>query len=63
MRFRRFSAITTPSLIGSEPPLRLVPLPRATNGTPKRWQAFTAAMTSSCVTGDHYSEGALLEGG
>ena len=33
MRLSRLRAMTRPSLMGSEPPDRLVPLPRATNGT------------------------------
>ena len=35
MRFSRFSAMTMPSTCGTAPPDRLVPLPRATNGTPR----------------------------
>ena len=35
-----------PSSIGTAPPDRLVPLPRAMNGTPAAWQARTASTTS-----------------
>ncbi len=31
----RLSAMTTPSSIGTDPPDRLVPDPRATKGTPR----------------------------
>ena len=36
---------------GRAPPERLVPLPRATKGTPCRWHQRTAATTSSAVRG------------
>ena len=51
MRLRRFKVMRRPSSIGSEPPERLVPLPRATNGTPNRWHSRTVAITSSPVSG------------
>ena len=51
MRSSRFSPITTPPSTGSEPPERLVPLPRATKGTSCSWQARTAATTSSELDG------------
>jgi hypothetical protein len=34
MRFSRLRAMTMPSAIGTDPPERLVPDPRATKGTP-----------------------------
>ena len=37
--------------MGTEPPLRLVPLPRAMNGAWWRWQSRTVRMTSSWVSG------------
>ncbi len=46
MRFRRLSAMTMPSSSGTEPPERLVPEPRATNGTPAAWHSRTVSMTS-----------------
>ena len=51
MRFSRLSAMTMPSTCGTAPPDRLVPLPRATNGTPASAQRRTTAMTSSAVSG------------
>ena len=40
-----------PPAIGVDPPERLVPLPRATNGSFSAWQNRTTAMTSSAVSG------------
>ena len=51
MRVRRLSAMTMPSATGSEPPDRLVPLPRATKGSRSWWQKRTSATTSSVVSG------------
>ncbi len=51
MRRIRDSEMTTPPSTGSEPPDRPVPEPRATQGTPARWQAATTAATSSVVSG------------
>ena len=49
----RASEMTTPPAIGVAPPERPVPAPRATNGTPSRWQARTTACTSSVEAGQH----------
>ena len=51
--------MTKPSFTGSEPPERLVPLPRATNGTWCWWHSRTAAMTSSAVSGRTTAAGRL----
>ena len=57
MRFIRESEITTPSATGSAPPESPVPAPRATNGTPRAWQARTTACTCSVVSGRTTSDG------
>jgi hypothetical protein len=57
IRFKRFSVMTIPSATGSDPPERLVPLPRATKGTCISWQILTSAMTSSCVSGTATASG------
>ena len=46
-----------PPSTGSEPPDRLVPLPRATNGTRSRWQRRTVSTTSSRVSGSTTASG------
>ena len=51
MRFIRLSAITMPPAIGTDPPDKLVPLPRATKGTRFSWHQRTAATTSARVSG------------
>ena len=57
MRVSRLSAMTMPSTCGTAPPDRLVPLPRATNGTPASAQSRTMAMTSSPVSGSTTARG------
>ena len=47
MRFSRFRASTTPPGMGTAPPDRLVPEPRAMHGVPVSWHQRTAATTSS----------------
>ena len=61
IRFNRFSAITIPSAIGTEPPDSDVPLPRATNGTPAAWQALTASTTSSTDSATTTASGSSLK--
>ena len=53
--------ITMPPAKGNEPPDKLVPLPRATNGSFSAWQNRTSAMTSSCVSGTATASAALIE--
>ena len=60
-RFRRVSAISTPSSAGSAPPDRPEPAPRATNGTPASWQARTMACTSSADPGSTTAPGVALK--
>ena len=57
MRRIRDSEMTTPPSIGSEPPDRPVPDPRATHGTSARWQAATTAATSSALSGSTAAAG------
>ena len=45
--------MTIPPATGNEPPDRLVPLPRATNGESSTWQNRTSAITSSALSGSH----------
>ena len=52
-----FMAMTSPSSTGTAPPLKLVPLPRAMNGTAHAAQMLTAATTSSLVTGTTTARG------
>jgi hypothetical protein len=59
IRFSLLSAITIPPATGSEPPERLVPLPRATNGSRSSLQKRTNAMTSSAVWGIATAAGRL----
>jgi hypothetical protein len=59
MRSSRLSAITTPPSTGSEPPERLVPLPRAVNGTPCSAHQRTVATTSSVLSGSTAASGRL----
>jgi hypothetical protein len=49
--------ITIPSATGTDPPERPVPAPRATNGTPWRSQAETAATTSAVLPGSATASG------
>src|SRR5439155_25669678 len=51
IRFRRFNAMTIPPATGKDPPDKLVPLPRATNGNRSCLQNTTSATTSSAVCG------------
>ena len=51
MRRSRVSAIRIPSATGSAPPDSPDPAPRATQGTPARWQAATTRRTSSPLPG------------
>ena len=60
MRLSRLRVISSPSLMGSAAPERLVPLPRATNGTSCLWQMRTASITSSCVSGITTAAGRVL---
>ncbi len=53
----RDSAISTPSSTGSAPPESPEPAPRATNGTPARWQARTTAWTSRVESGNTTAPG------
>ena len=48
--------MTMPPSTGSEPPDRLVPLPRATNGTRSRWHSRTVSTTSPRVSGSTTAE-------
>ena len=57
IRFSRFNVMTMPSFTGSEPPDKLVPLPRATNGSFSAWQNRTIWITSSCVSGTATASG------
>ncbi len=53
MRFIRETTISTPSSIGSAPPERPEPAPRATHGTSARAQAATTCRTSSARARQH----------
>jgi hypothetical protein len=53
----RVSEITIPSATGVAPPDRPDPAPRATQGTPARWQARTTAWTSSVDPGSTTADG------
>ena len=57
MRRIRLSEISTPSSTGGAPPDRPEPAPRATQGTPARWQARTTACTSSVQPGSTTARG------
>jgi hypothetical protein len=57
MRRIRVSEMSTPSATGSAPPDSPEPAPRATHGTPARWQARTTACTSSVVSGSTTAPG------
>ena len=52
--------ISTPSVRGSAPPDRPVPLPRATNGTPARAHSATTTATSAAEPGSTTSAGTHL---
>ena len=52
-----------PSSIGTEPPDRLVPEPRATNGTPAAWHSRTVCTTSAFDLGQHHGPGPGAECG
>ncbi len=49
--------MSTPVSLGSAPPERPVPLPRATNGTPACAQQLTTAATSAAELGSTTSAG------
>ena len=51
MRLNLARLSVTPSGFGSAPPESPVPAPRATTGTPSRWQAQSTAATSASVSG------------
>ena len=53
----RETTISTPSSIGSAPPDRPEPAPRATHGTSACAQAATTCRTSSAVLGQHGRRG------
>ena len=57
IRFIRETTISTPSAIGSAPPERPEPAPRATHGTPASAHAFTTACTSSADPGSTAAAG------
>ena len=57
MRFIRETTISTPSSIGSAPPERPEPAPRATHGTSAFAQAATTCRTSSAVPGSTAAAG------
>jgi hypothetical protein len=53
----RLSEIRMPSATGVAPPDSPDPAPRATHGTPARWQARTTACTSAVVRGSTTAPG------
>ena len=57
IRLIRLSEIRIPSATGVAPPDSPEPAPRATHGTPARWQARTTACTSSVEPGSTAADG------
>ena len=51
MRFIRANEITTPPCVGTAPPQRPVPAPRATIGAPQAFAIRTVALTSRTSLG------------